>query len=149
VEGAVSKLRCTCGHVIRDQTDFLRYKGRILRDYDDEAVYDAIERDCEALIKAVVAGDRESWLRRHFLEGYPRDLSNGAIFHDFVAKLLREFLDDVYECQACGRLWVQRTGSDNEFVPYMPESCRVERVLRSVRDKRHAESGGAPDSGGS
>src|SRR5262245_50232017 len=103
----MSKLGCTCGHVIRDQTDFLPYKGRLLRDYDLEAVYDAIERECEALIAAVVVGDRESWLRRHFLEMYPRDLPNGAVFHDFVCGLLREFMDDVYECEACGRLWVQ------------------------------------------
>lgn len=144
----MSKLGCTCGHVIRDQTDFLSYKGRILKDYDNEAVYDAIERECETLIKAVIAGDRESWLRRHFLEGYPQNLSNGAIFHDFVAGLLREFLVDVYECEACGRLWVQRTGSNSEFAPYMPDSGRVERVLQSVRDKRHAEPGAAPTAAG-
>jgi hypothetical protein len=94
----------------------------------------------EALIGAVVAGDRESWIGRHFGDGYPRDLPNGAVFHDFVIGLLREFLDDVYECEACGRLWVQRPGTDNEFAPFLPESDKVERVLRSPRDTRPAES---------
>ena len=141
----MSKLGCTCGHTIRDQTDCLPYKGRFLRDYDIDAVCDAIERECEALIAAVVAGDRESWLRRHFLEMYPRDLPNGAVFHDFVSSLLREFLDVVYECEACGRLWVQRPGTDNEFASFAPEAGKVERVLRSPRDAAHAEPGAAPD----
>src|SRR5262245_40849344 len=72
-EAQMSKLCWSCGHVIRDQTDNLPYKGHVLRDFDTEAVYDAVERECEALIAAVVAGDRESWLRRHFLQCYPRD----------------------------------------------------------------------------
>ena len=132
----MSKLGCTCGHLIRDQTDFLPYKGRILRDYDDEAVHDAVERESEALIAAVIAGDRESWLRRHFREGYLRDQSNGSVFSNFVSGLLREFFDDGYECEACGRLHVQRPGTDNDFAVFVPEGGKVERVLRSPRDHR-------------
>lgn len=87
----------------------------------------------------MIAGDRESWLRRHFLECYSRDLSNGSMFHDFVSSLLREFLDDVYECEACGRLWVQRPSTDNEFAPFVPEAGKFERVLQSPRNSRQAE----------
>ncbi len=143
----MSKLGCTCGHVIRDQTDRLPYKARFLRDFDDEAVFDAIERECEALVAAVAAGDREAWLRRHYNEAYPRDLPHGAVFHDFVSILLVEYLDTVYECEACGRLWVQRPGTDNEFAAYVPEAGKPERVLRSSRDQRQAEPGAAADGG--
>ena len=83
-------------------------------------------------------GDRESWLRRHFLQCYPRDLSHGVVFCDFLSILLRELVDDMYECEACGRLWVQRAGTDNEFAPFVPEAGKVERVLRSPRDTRPA-----------
>lgn len=43
-ETQMSKLGCTCGHIIRDQTDRLPYKARFLRDYDTDAVYEAIEK---------------------------------------------------------------------------------------------------------
>jgi hypothetical protein len=62
------------------------------------------------------------------------------MFQDFVSSLLREFMDDMYECEECGRLWVQRPGTDNDFAPYMPDGGKVERVLRSPRDTRQAES---------
>lgn len=110
-------------------------------------MYDAIEQECEALIAAVVAGDREAWLRRHFLEMYPQDLPNGAVFLDFVTSLLLEFLDDVYECEACGRLWVQRPGTDNAFASFVPEAGRAERVLQSPRDTTQAEPGASADGG--
>jgi hypothetical protein len=140
----LSKLLCICGHVIHDQTDFLPYKGRILKDYDQEAVSAGITRECEALADAVATGDREAWLRRHFLEGYPRELSDSSVFHDFLLGLCVEYLVTVYECEQCGRLWVQKGVSDSQFIPFVPESGRWERVLRSERDER-AEQGAAAD----
>lgn len=132
----MSKLGCICGHVIRDQTDRLPYKAGFLRDFDREMVFDAIERECESLVAAVVVGDREAWLQRHYGGIYPRDLPNGAVFHDFVLCLLTEYMGTAYECEACGRLWVQRPGTDNEFAAFVPESGRAEHVLRSSRDER-------------
>src|SRR5208337_1153392 len=122
VEGGrgLSKFLCTCGHTIRDQSDFLSFKGRILKDFDEHAFMGALSRECEALVNAVAAGDREAWLRRHFLESYPRDLSHGSVVHDYFNGLFVEHLVTVYECEECGRLWVQRSVSDNQFVAFVP-----------------------------
>lgn len=132
----MAKLGCNCGHIIRDQACQLQYKARFLRNFDQDAVFDALERECEALIDAVIGQDRESWIRRHFTEEYPRDLSNGSIFFDFMASLLKEHMDTVYECEGCGRLWVQQPGAENEFAAFTPDSGRLQRVLRSARDQR-------------
>src|SRR5208337_2675902 len=55
VEGGrgLSKFLCTCGHTIRDQSDFLSFKGRILKDFDEHAFMGALSRECEALVNAV------------------------------------------------------------------------------------------------
>ena len=135
----MSKLGCTCGNVIRDQTDFLRHKGHILKDYDIEAAYNTIGEECQALILAKAHDDRESWIRRHYLPGFPRDLSDSDLFASFVSDVLRKLLVDVYECEACGRLWVQRPGTVNEFVPYSPDDGKLSSVLRSANDTRKGD----------
>lgn len=141
----MSKLGCICGHVIRDQTDQLPYKGRILRDFDECSVFDSMNQACESLVAAVMAGDRESWLQEHFLDGYPRDLPNGEVFHDFAFRLFLKFTTDIYECEACGRLLVQQPGIPNHFTSYIPESGNVMQVLRSPHDTRDPDPLIGPD----
>lgn len=132
----MSKFLCKCGHIIRDQTDRLPYKARFLCDFDDETVYDKLSGECGALVEAVAAGNRESWMQRHFLDRYPRNLTDGEVFCDFFASMMTEFFRALYECENCGRLWIQKQGEDNEFVSYLPDSGKFERVLLSPRDKR-------------
>ena len=48
----MSKLGCICGHVIRDQTDFIPYKARFIRDQDSEEYY-TFTSDIEAFIEAI------------------------------------------------------------------------------------------------
>jgi hypothetical protein len=137
--GFLSKLGCTCGNVIRDQTDFLRHKGHILKDYDLETAYNKIGEECQALILAIAQGNRDSWITRHYLPGFPRDLSDGDLFMSFVSNVLRKVQVDVYECEGCGRIWVQRPGTVNEFVPYSPDDGKLASVLRSVNDTREGD----------
>lgn len=48
----MSKLECSCGHVIRDQSDDLRYKAYFLRDFDEPALFDPITKESQALVEA-------------------------------------------------------------------------------------------------
>lgn len=136
----MSKLLCKCGHIIRDQTDQLPYKARFLCDFDDDLVFDKLSGECALLVQSVAAGDRESWLKRHFLDRYPRSLSDGSIFSDFMAGMMTQFFRDMYECENCGRLWIQKSGTLNEFASYVPDSGKLERVLQSPRDERAGTS---------
>jgi hypothetical protein len=40
----MSKLVCTCGHTLIDQSDFISYKAHVLADQDYEDFYDDIEK---------------------------------------------------------------------------------------------------------
>ncbi len=43
-----------------------------------------------------------------------------------------------YECEMCGRLWINRKGS-NEFLSYAPDSNQYEAVLMSADVKADHE----------
>lgn len=93
----MSKLLCKCGHVIVDQTDELPHKGELIRDQDWENVWGAIASQSELDAEALM---------------------------DFVIGLKIKYTRDVYECQACGRLWVQIEPEENAFRSYMPDPNR-------------------------
>ena len=101
----MSKLQCKCGHVVSDQTDDLSYKGEVIADQDWEGVWGAI-----AL----------------------RYASRSDELVDFITSVRLEFSRDVYECQGCGRLWVQEKPGAREFLSFAPEFERGSGVLRPV-----------------
>ncbi len=132
----MSSLGCRCGHIIRDNTDGLSYKGRVLRDQDDEKFFGKAARELALFMAAVASGRREEWISRHFLSLEPLgplNLSDEDQIWDFLTMLDREFNTDVYECENCGRLWVQGQPGENQFAPYSPDDGTVHRVLAAVR----------------
>ena len=74
----MSKLGCICGHVIRDQTDFIPYKARFIRDQDDES-YHAYIDDIAAFIDAIKANKRDQWIRNYFSGSYPTDIPDSHV----------------------------------------------------------------------
>lgn len=131
----MSKFGCTCGHTIADQSDCLPYKGHLVRDFDEDALFETLLEEFDGLLKAVVAGDRERWLERHFSPVYPRNLDTANAFHDFVSSLFATHQSAIYECSCCGRLWVQRAG-EKHFIPFSPDSGNYEQALKSPNDQR-------------
>ena len=68
----MSKFGCTCGHVIRDQTDYLPYKGQVLKDQDKEAFFEGTASALVEYIAGVRAGDLAQWESKwSFLRGRP------------------------------------------------------------------------------
>jgi hypothetical protein len=60
----VSKFSCTCGHVIRDQTDYLPYKGQVLKDQDHEAFFASTADALVEYLAGVRSGDLTEWQRK-------------------------------------------------------------------------------------
>ena len=85
----MTKLLCKCEHVISDTTDDLPYKGEIVADADWEAVWGRISELGAAGI---------------------------ADFTDKISAIRLEHCRTAYECQNCGRLWVQKSPGSNTFV---------------------------------
>ena len=136
----MSHLGCICGYSIADQTDFLPYKAYILKDEDTEApverladmlaqYWEARERGAEAdfirsystfLGKAAASADRE--VER--LTGRPM----AEVLYALVFPVWNDYQRVIYECENCGRLWVQTAG--NRWAPYKPETSE-RHVFRS------------------
>jgi hypothetical protein len=129
----MSKLGCTCGHVICDQSDLLPYKGRVLKDQDREAVLEGIASDVALYIKSLLSEDKGEWIAQFpWLQGK----ENGAVIWGIMTQYCLKYPVDLYECENCGRLWVQKSVNSQEFVSYVPESSEIRAVLQSERHHR-------------
>ncbi|NNP71708.1 hypothetical protein A7P53_04395 [Acinetobacter defluvii] len=107
----MSKLGCTCGHVIRDNTDDLPHKASFIPDKLDYQILDEIQTR---------------------IENYKEKLNLGEkVYDDYLFDLIStvdlKFRKDIYECINCGRLWLQ-TASGN-FISYLSETGKYEAIL--------------------
>ena len=124
----MSKFGCTCGHSIIDQTDYLPYKGQILKDQDHERFFAGSAVSLVEFLAGVRSGDLTEWHRKWpFLRGK----SDEHVAWSLMGWFWRKFAVDVYECEQCGRLWVQEGTESQLFVPFTPESASAARVLPS------------------
>jgi hypothetical protein len=130
LEYLMSKLGCTCGYAICDQSDQLPYKGCVLKDQDREAVLEGIASDVALYIKSLLGKDKGEWIAQF---PWLQDKKNGAVIWGIMTQYCLKYPVDLYECENCGRLWVQKGVRSQEFVSYMPESSEIRAVLQSER----------------
>ena len=125
---------CLRGHVIVDQTNHLPSKGAFLVDEDDEAAWGKFSAFCAELVQARENGRQKEYITQRFGEEYPLDLQLEDIISDSLGSLRAVFGHRMYECEQCGRLWLQPIASKNHSISYLPET--VERgILRSDKNK--------------
>jgi hypothetical protein len=126
----MSKLACTCGNTIRDNTNGLSYKGSILSDLSGEALSDWLVLEVQSYVEAVERGTTEAWLldRGYTKEYVALRLDHGNVMHDHLTGQYRQVKRDIYECQTCGRVHLEGQ-FDNRFVSYQPDSGVVNAIL--------------------
>jgi hypothetical protein len=124
----MSKLRCTCGHVIRDHTDYLSYKGEVLKDQDHELFFGGTADALAEYLTGVRSGDLSEWHRKWPWLGGATD---SRVLWGILGWFWRKFRVDVYECEECGRLWVQEGTESQRFIPFIREEASANRVLPS------------------
>jgi hypothetical protein len=130
----MSKLGCRCGHVIVDQTDYLPYKGDIVPDQTFFEFLDKIDQAINDLLIATKDNKRAEWIKKHFLEMYPQDLSNIQMLGDIFSKYYFPLIKHIYQCEKCGRLWVQKDKTE-QFIPFKPEDEKWESVLEKIKQQ--------------
>jgi hypothetical protein len=114
--------------VIRDQTDNLPYKGQILKDQDWEPFFSGAARAMAEYLAGVRSGDLTEFHREWpFLIGK----TDEHVARTLLGLFWRKFAVEVYECEQCGRLWVQQGTESQRFIPFLPEGTPAERVLPS------------------
>ncbi len=123
----MSKFKCYCGNIIRDQTDNVPYKAEYFADENYEANDGKLVTFLAHLVEATEKGE-QAVFRRQFPN--PEELDISAFISDNIASFQGRFGRFLYECEECGRLWVQYDRRRNLYTSYMPET-EIRGVLRS------------------
>ena len=131
------KFRCTCGHIIRDQTDALPYKAKFLADEDEEAMFERVIESLEAFMTARETGQQDEFLATHFGETYPKELDTKSILNDLLLGV-NSAARVIYECENCGRIFFEKHPEEAELVSYVPEG-ESRGVLQSHRRRPNKE----------
>lgn len=113
----MSWLRCQCGYIIHDSSDFLSYKGSIMADQDESDYFDRVEE--------IIKSDNPN---------------KNSLMCDFLREL-GYMTKTIYQCSQCGRLYIE---DNNEFFCFRPENHTNNNVLKSVHGEKwkgflHAE----------
>jgi hypothetical protein len=128
----VSKLLCTCGHTIVDQTDYLPYKASFFLDQDQDIRMVRLVETIVDFMKAWREGKEEDVVGMSLSELY----GSGSELKGFISQTIGAFeavfSHEMFECEKCGRLWVQPDERTNEFLPYLPEE-ETRGILQSKR----------------
>jgi hypothetical protein len=114
----VSHLKCNCGYTIPDITDYLPFKGEVLKDQDREVVFTKLTNEIASFALALQAGKFDEWRGRRPWFGEAADPFS---WWKVIAMLMRQYLVPVYECTHCGRLWVQAGLRIGDFVSFVRE----------------------------
>ena len=98
------KIKCDCGYVIVDQTDYLKNKGHLISDTQWFDFWDSID---EAIEKS----------------------GNSAKAKEEACMQLRKqnLFKTLWECQNCGKLFVD--GENGDLVTYSPDNKKYNQVL--------------------
>jgi hypothetical protein len=129
----MAKFMCSCGHIIRDQSDRLPYKAMFIPDEDDEACFDGLANQVVEFIQARERGQQDAFISKYFGEEFPRDEDEFAIVGYLVSYPVA-FGRHIYECENCGRVWIQKHAEldHNLYASYLPEGD-IRGVLKSQR----------------
>ena len=114
----MSWLRCHCGYIIHDSTDYISYKGSIIPDQDEIDYFDRIEE--------IIKSDNPD---------------KNSLMCDFLCEFVTK---TIYQCTECGRLYIEDNINNNKLFCFKPENHSNTKILNSVHGEKwrgflHAE----------
>ena len=118
----MSKFRCTCGYLIVDNGAVAHHMGRILREQSSEPYHERATHEVADFIRAVQAGKRREWIEQFY--GQPGfDLEDGSVVVDIWTRRDPETVLDIYQCDACGRVFIERAPHTFTYRTFRPEDA--------------------------
>jgi hypothetical protein len=136
----MSKLVCRCGYSVVDQTDFLPHKAEVLSDQDSERIWDAAA-DAIADFFAQNGDDaRRTWTTSHLHTRGGADIDASSVVYQIMKRGPHRLGRTLYECSACGRLWLQARPGENRWVSYSPDEPGERGVLQQRISHRDTEA---------
>lgn len=130
----MSMLQCKCGYQILDQTDFLPYKGYIQKDQDADRFWLTLSEVLADFTQAHLTNSQQDWLQQHFGQSkkYP---DTASVIYYIMMRYKHTYMVDIYECENCGRVWIQKGPRSNNFISYNPDDDRLHPILNSEGDQ--------------
>lgn len=118
-------IQCSCGHTILDLKENLPYKAHIVRDQDEAAFCATVAKTVSGLARAIEAGNREKWIARQLPPGARlsgnRDAILEGIMESLVFRIQQKYSLAAYECEECGRVFIQNKPGSAEISRFEPE----------------------------
>jgi hypothetical protein len=131
------KFLCTCGEVVRDQTDHLPYKASILADQSSESYFDESVTLLTSLAQAYARGELKDWVAKHLSPSYAsQNLQLDSVIHDIIAGVFHRRSSIAYQCPSCGRLNLQDPADSDSALMFAPEMSPVRHDALSPINKR-------------
>ena len=127
----MSKLECQCGNIISDDIYPSPSEGMIIREQDENFVFEGIAKSVAEFINAVAIGKREEWIEGFFKKGYPKDLDDRSVVSDIISSYVVQRGISVTECDRCGKLFIQEQPGSNYYNPYSPDLGKGDAILKT------------------
>ncbi len=122
------KFKCRCGHIVVDRDSDLPYKGEIIRDQSYEDFYEKSSLLAGEFIKAINEGRRQDWIKS-FYEGRDLNVSDSGVISDIYCRASVENGLNIFQCESCGRIFIEKHSDSNAFVCFKPVSDDWKGVL--------------------
>lgn len=138
----MGNFRCSCGFIIPDHTDQLPYKAdiyQLVRDQESDSFWDDMLEGIDDFVESLIGGKREEWIGQHFGDRYPRDLLNREVLHDFMVGFFLSRSLGVYQCEQCGRLWIQEAPYGDAYRSFQPEGAWQGTLAVKRRDVKEPD----------
>ncbi len=123
----MEEIKCTCGHLLSNNSDQLPYGAWVIPDQQTEAGFETIIKVIDEVLESKRTGELVEGLQGHFqdfssFEANPESLNVIQVLITKSADVGRE----MYECEACGRLLVE---NGDDFLIYQRESADQEKGI--------------------
>ncbi len=117
----MSKFGCSCGHVISDVEAPNEVTGALISDKDEHAFFELLEATALDFLEHLKANNLAAWRAKHFNEIYPTDAVPAELLADAIYSRFLDHTRAVMECDACGRLYIERVHGSNRYRGDDPE----------------------------
>ena len=110
----MSQIVCSCGNVIYEKRKPLSNKAIYISDKYTNEVADLLGEDILSLI-----------------EENSGNIDSSDIGDLIWSRMVFELANDIYECDKCGRLIVQKNNGETNFMVFKPENSFGEKCINS------------------
>jgi hypothetical protein len=115
----MAQFLCTCGHRISLVIAPSPLEASLFSDQKQEALQDAVCKAVLSLVRALQESRRAEYVNA--LYGQEMEIDDESLIFDTISYAEHPFLRRVHQCDACGRIWLQRKPDGNYYVAFSPD----------------------------